>query len=333
MKIVGSVEVYFDEDADLSVLKDKTIGIIGYGNQGRAWSLNMRDSGLNVIVGNVKDEYWKRAAEDGFEVYPIKEAASKSDVICLLIPDEVMPKVYHSDIHNGLKSGKTLCFASGYNITYGFIRPPKDMNVVLVAPRMIGKSVRELFQKGKGAPALVAVEQDSDGKAWEISLALAKALGFTRAGAFKSSFEEETLSDLISEQVVDAAFAALLTLAFEKAVEAGVRPEIEVLELYASGEIVEIWKSACEMGLYEQMKLHSTTSQYGQLSRSSLFLERLQEVVEKVVNKIVSGEFAREWAIERQVGYPLFHRLHKRVAKHPMFEAERRILELLRGRS
>ncbi len=331
MKMVGSVKVYFDEDADLSILGDKVIGIIGYGNQGRAWSLNMRDSGLNVIVGNIKDKYWKKAIEDGFEVHPIGEAAANADVICLLIPDEVMPAVYYSDIHGQLRSGKTLCFASGYNITFGFIKPPENVNVVLVAPRMIGRGVRELFQEGSGAPALVGVGQDSNGMAWDISLALAKALGFTRAGAFKSSFKEETVSDLISEQVVGAAFIAILTLAFEKAVQAGVRPEIEVLELYASGEIIEIWKSACEMGFYEQMRLHSTTSQYGQLSRSNLFRDKLKKVVEGVVNEILSGEFAREWAMERQVGYPSFDELHKNTSSHPMFRAEQRILSLLKG--
>lgn len=330
MKSVNSINVYFDEDADLSIVKDKVIGIIGYGNQGRAWALNMRDSGLNVVVGNIEDPYREQARSDGFQVFSPEEAASKADIICLLIPDEVMPEVYENEISKHLGPGKTLCFASGYNITFKLIRPPEYVNVILIAPRMIGKGVRDLFVAGSGAPALVAVERGGQ-EALKIALSLAKALGFTRAGVFESSFKEEAISDLISEQIVGAATAVILKLAFEAAIKHGVRPEIEVLELYLSGEIVEIWKNASEMGLLRQMTLHSITSQYGQLVRQEKFsTSELKSIVEEIVKEIVDGKFAEELLFERKTGYSRLKELYDDAARHPMFEAEQRLLKILK---
>jgi len=333
MERIGSVTVYFDEDADLSILKDKIIGIIGYGNQGQAWALNLRDSGLNVIVGNIKDKYWDMAVKDGFKVMPISDAVKKADVICLLIPDEIMPEVYKSEIESYLTAGKTLCFASGYNITYGFINPPDYVNVILVAPRMIGKGVRELYKEGRGAPALIAVRDKSKDLELKIALALAKGIGFTRVGAFESSFEEETICDLISEQVMGAITLAALKMSFETAIEAGVRPEIEVLELYVSGEVFEMWKAIFEMGYLEQAKLHSTTSQYGTLTRQEIFSSNeIKDKIKCIVNEIVTGKFAKEWKLEQQAAYPVFSKLKELTAKHPIFKAEKRVRELLKKR-
>ncbi|RLG12168.1 MAG: ketol-acid reductoisomerase [Thaumarchaeota archaeon] len=328
MKLIDSLKVYFDEDADVSIIKEKIIGVIGYGNQGRAWALNMRDSGLNVVVGNVKDSYWDQAKADGFNVLSINEAAAKADIICLLIPDEVIPEVYDLKIRDNLKPGKILCFASGYNIAFGLVKTPEYVKSILVAPRMIGKGVRELFLAGSGAPALIAAEDDDS---LRIALAISKALGFTRVGVFESTFREEAICDLISEQVVGAATSAILRLAFEMAVKEGVRPEIEVLELYASGELVEIWKSAAEVGLLNQMKFHSIVSQYGQLSRQERFMiKELRKIVGDIVSKIVSGEFTKELLHERESGYSRLHKLYEEASQHPMIRAEQRVLKILR---
>ncbi len=224
------VNVFYDADADLDALKQATIAVIGYGNQGRAQALNLRDSGLNVLVGGIEDEALSRAAGDGFMTLSIGEAARQAEVVMLLLPDEVAPQIYHESIVSAMSPGKVLEFASGYNVTYRYIAPPAGVDVVLVAPRMIGRAVRELFDRGSGAPALIGVHQDATGRATARALALAKGLGFTRAGAVWSSFEEETLADLFGEQFVGGLLHQI-RLAFAVMRDAGISEEAALLSL------------------------------------------------------------------------------------------------------
>jgi ketol-acid reductoisomerase len=323
------VEIFYD--ADLGALKGELITVIGYGNQGRAQALNLRDSGLEVIVGGVADESLSQAADDGFVTLPLAEAAEEADVVMLLVPDEVAPAIYHDSILPGLSTGKALEFASGYNITYGFIAPPAGVDVILVAPRMIGRAVRELYVQGKGAPALVGIQQDATGRAKARTLALAKAIGATRSGAVWSSFEEETLTDLFGEQFVGGLIHQT-RLAFEVMREAGISDEAALLELVLSGEMVEVYKAIAEMGLWEQLRLHSHTSQYGQQTRGQrLAGHETAEALRSVMTEIKDGSFAREWELEQKTGMGHFGELWRENLDHPFSRSERTVKKRLSG--
>jgi ketol-acid reductoisomerase len=290
----------------------------------------MRDSGLKVVVGNVEDASWKQAEEDGFEAMEISEAAERADILFILLPDEVTPGIFDRDIRPHLKEKDVVVFASGYNIYYGYLKVPALVDLVLVAPRMIGKAVRDLYVEGRGSPTLIGVGQDASGKAKQIVLALAKAIGATRAGAIESSFEEETKTDLLGEQLKGASLIFMNRLAFEVLVEAGCSPEVAVLELYASGEDAEVSKAAGEIGVWGQLKLHSATSQYGQLTRGPrIATDRVKEILRDMMRDIESGRFAREWTLEQQSGKTVMNRLWSLGLDHPMLETERRVLEML----
>jgi len=325
------VTIYHEEDANLTAIKDRIVTFIGYGNQGRAQALNMRDSGVqNILVGSIRDTSWKKAAKDGFEVYPIDEAAKRGDIILLLVPDEVQPQVYQSHIRDNLTKDNVLVFAHGYNINYGFISPPKSVDVVMLAPRMIGWGVRNIFLEGGGAPAYVAVHQDASGKALKTVLALAKAIGATRSGAIQTSFAEETEIDLFIEQALWAIMTRAIILSFETLVEAGYPPEVVALELYGSGEASEVMKAMAEIGFFKQMSLHSHTSQYGTLSRGPWILnDEIREAMKIVLDEIKTGLFAREWGTEQMLGNPVFHKLKERALRHPINDAEDKMKKLI----
>ena len=323
--------VHHDQDADLTVLDGRTVGIIGYGNQGRAQARNMRDSGLKVIVGNAEDAYRPLAIGDGFGVLSIAEAAREADIVVLLLPDEIQPAVYRQHLAPHLKGGDVLCFASGYNIHYERIVPPAGVDVILMAPRMIGQAVRSLYQRGAGFPCLVAAHQDASGRAMATALALAKAIGATRFGAFESSFQEETLIDLFAEQMLWPGIIKLCLLYFEKLVAAGCDPEVVTSELYLSGEFVQIARAMIAEGFFEQLKLHSHTSQYGQLSRMDRMAPKdLLEAVDAAMAEIQSGAFAREWTAEQDKGLPTLERLRREALRHPMNRSEKRLEPLRR---
>ncbi|MCS7113496.1 MAG: ketol-acid reductoisomerase [Candidatus Bathyarchaeota archaeon] len=301
--------IFYDEDAVLSILDGSTVGIIGYGNQGRAWAMNLRDSGVQVIVGNVRDSYWDRAVADGFHVYGISEAVERSDIVCILIPDEVQKTVYRSQVEPYMKSNGMIVFAHGFSIRYGLINPRRDVDVALLAPRMIGVGVRKLYESGYGAPAFVAVKQDATGVAWPKILALAKALGFTRAGVIESSFEEETELDLFTEQAVMPIIISTFLKAYEILVSRGYSVEAVLTELIASGELIEVFRQVCKLGLMSQLILHSKTSQYGQLSRIGRYIDRIHEPMVRSLEEIASGVFSEEWVREQELGYLNFRRL------------------------
>ncbi len=286
---------YFDEDADLSHLDGKTVGIFGYGNQGRSQALNMRDNGVDVIVGSRRDASADKSREDGFPTYPLEDAAKLADILFILVPDEIMPRIYAEHIEPGLSAGNTLVFASGYNVHFELIVPQKDVNVLLIAPRMIGRGVRETYVQGKGYPSLVAVHQDATGTAQNLLIALSKAVGSTLMGVIESSFEEETIVDLFAEH---SGYLHAIRRAYEALTEAGCSPESVMLELYASGELREAANYMMEVGLFEQMKFHSQTSQYGQYvyGRPSPEEEEAdKERLRQVIGRIRDGSFARKW--------------------------------------
>ncbi len=325
---------HFDRDADLSVLEEQTIAIIGYGNQGRSQALNLIDGGLEVIVGNREDEYRERALEEGMTVYSIREATERADVHLFLIPDEIQPEVYEREMAAALSAGDCLVFGHGYNIYFERIRPPETVDVGMVAPKMIGEGVRRRYVNGEGFPTLVAVSQDATGTAWARILAVAKGIGGTRLGAWESTFEEETVTDLFAEQVGGGSALAAYLNSFETLVEAGYDPEIVQLELYGSGEMIEVTRSIQQYGLLNSLKLHSPTSQYGQLSRARRLVPReAKGGLKEILDEIRSGEFAEEWADVRREDYEEMHELWDHFAEHPLFRAEETVRETLQGTS
>jgi ketol-acid reductoisomerase len=319
-----------DGQVQLDALIERSVGIIGYGNQGRAQALNLRDSGIDVVVGSVRDSSAERAEEDGFSVVSIEQACDQADVLALLIPDEVQREVYENTIAARLRAGQVLDFAHGYNIHFGHIKAPSDVDVIMVAPRMIGAAVRTSFERGQGAPCYVAVEQDASGNARDIALAFAKGIGSTRAGVLETSFAQETELDLFAEQAVWPIFIRDLMMSFEVLVEAGFPPEMVTLELWGSGEASEIFKQMAQIGMVNQMRLHSQTSQYGTLSRGERMLsEETRERMRTALADIRSGKFAKEWADEQAAGYPQFNALRGAAAAHPINQAEELGREML----
>jgi ketol-acid reductoisomerase len=318
------VHVLYDSDADLEVLQKKQVAILGYGNQGRAQALNLRDSGVKVIIGSLRDATAQQAEKDGFAVAPISVAAEQADALALLIPDEVQRSVYHEQLASKLRGGQALVFAHGYNIYYQDIRPPQDIDVVMVAPRMIGVNVRRSFTEGHGVPAYIAVAQDATGQARQLALAWAKGIGATRSGVMETTFAQETELDLFMEQATWPILFRDFLLSYEVLVEAGFPPEMVALELYGSGEASEIFLEMARVGIVNQMRFHSQTSQYGTLSRAPRMLPddvkvRLREALEE----IRSGRFAAEWAQEQAAGYPNFQRLREAAEAHEINRAEK----------
>lgn len=310
------MKVYYDKDADLNILKDKTVAIIGYGSQGRAQALNLRDSGIKVVLGlRPQGPSWKRATEEGFEVLTIDEAARRGDIIHMLIPDMAQPTVYREYIAPNLKSGKTLCFSHGFNIHFKQIVPPPDIDVVMVAPKSPGPRLRETYVEGFGVPALIAVYQNVSGKAKDVALALAKSLGCTRAGVLETTFKDETESDLIGEQtVLVGGLIELIKKGFEVLVEAGYPPELAYFE--ACNEAKLIMDLIYTSGIIGMLKAVSDTAKYGGLTVGPKVIdEHVKENMRKVVKTVQSGEFAKEWISESKKGTRL-KRLMEEMEEH-----------------
>jgi ketol-acid reductoisomerase len=322
--------IYHDSDADLSLLAGRTVAIIGYGNQGRAQALNLRDSGLTVIVGGIPDTTLAQAEADGLDTMTVAKAARRGDIICLLIPDEVQQQVYREDVLPHLEPGNALDFAHGYNVHYGFIAPPKEIDVIMVAPRMIGVGVRAAYLAGKGAPAFVAVQQDGSGQAWPKTLALARAMGCTRSGAIESTFAEETELDHFSEHFVWPAVFRILVGSYDFLTARGYQPEAVLMELWASKEAAEVLARMAEVGIFQQMSFHSPTSQYGTLTHMQSCLPAgLEDHMQAALDGIRNGAFARAWELEQAAGYPVFSRLRQEALSHPVNEVERAVRKLL----
>ena len=325
------MKIYTDDDSSLDALDGQTIAILGYGNQGRAQALNLRDSGFKVVVGNRQDSYREQAVADGFEPLTIAGAAAAADVLIIVTTDESQPLIWEDQIAPGISAGNTLVWASGYNVGYGLITPAPDVDVVMVAPRMTGNFVRKLFEQGRGAVAQVAVHQDATGEAWARMMAVAQGIGATRAGVFESSFREEAELDLFAEQVVWAGLVAWFEECFKLGVERGFSPELMVLELYGSGEASEILGMMARNGFYKQMAHHSTTSQYGTLSRAPRLLndEIRAKMRANLVNDIQGGAFVEEWRQEQASGSETLAKLKEGALHSPMSAAEDEVLRLM----
>lgn len=325
------MKVWYDDAATLEPLQGKTAAILGYGNQGRAQALNLRDSGVSVVVGNREDEYKAQAEEDGFSVRTIPDAAEEGDVLFVLTTDESQPVIWNEQIAPALRAGKVLVWASGYNVSYNLIVPPPDVDVVMVAPRMTGNMVRDLFVRGKGAVAQVSVHQDATGIAEKVMLAVAKGIGCTRGGVVDSSFREEAELDLFAEQVIWAGLTSWFTACFDIGVEAGFSPELMVLELYASGEASEILGLMAKNGFFRQMTHHSTTSQYGTLSRGpDLITEEMKNRARRNLHEdIKGGRFVEEWSREQAGNSEKLEDLRRIALEHPMSKAEGAVIEFI----
>ena len=327
------MQVYHDLDADLRSLEGRQIAAIGYGNQGRAQALNLRDSGLEVVIGNREDGYAHCARKDGFPVLAIDEASASADVVMMLIPDEAAPAVFRTQIAPHLVEGKVLVFASGYNVTFGFISPPPAVDVVLVAPRMIGAGVRDLYVAGRGFPSFIGIAQDHSGQAKELALALAKGIGSTRAGVVEVTFAHEAELDLFTEQCFGPAFGHVLTTSIDLLLEEGYPPEAVLLELYMSGELAYTLGKMAELGVVEQSALHSPTSQYGSMSRGMRFmLPELRTRMREGLEEIRSGQFAQEWAAEYAAGAPALEALKAAARSLPLHRLEQELRQALEDR-
>ena len=315
------VKIYHDQDADLKALSDKTIAIVGWGNQGHAQGENLKDSGLNVIAADIPgSRAWKRAEADGVKAMSVADAARAADYIQILLPDEYQGKIYRDEIAPNLEEGNVLGFSHGFNIRYFQIVPPENVDVVMVAPKGPGDLVRRTYQEGKGVPCLVAVEQDHSGEAKRKALAYAKGIGGTRAGVIETTFTEETETDLFGEQVdLCGGVTEMIKAAFETLVDAGYQPEIAYFE--ACHELKLIVDLIYEGGFMRMWNNVSNTAEYGGMTRGHRIIndQSRQEMLD-ILAEIQSGEFAREWILESQAGLPVKRSLEKMEAEHPIEE-------------
>jgi ketol-acid reductoisomerase len=313
--------MYYDGDANLDLLADKTIAIVGYGSQGHAHALNLKDSGLKVIVGLYPGSRSARHAEDaGLAVYPVAEAAKAADWIMVLLPDEVQKAVYKHEIEPHLWEGKILSFAHGFNIHFGQVVPPPDVDVVMVAPKGPGHLVRRTYEQGEGVPCLFAVSQNASGQARERAMAYAKGIGGTRAGILETSFREETETDLFGEQaVLCGGLTALIKAGFDTLVAAGYQPELAYFEcLHEVKLIVDL---IVEGGLAKMRDSISNTAEYGDYTRGPrVVTEATRAEMQKILQEIQTGQFAREFVLENQAGKPVMTATRRQEAEQPIEE-------------
>ena len=312
-------KIYYQEDCNLTLLEGKTIAIIGYGSQGHAHALNAKESGAHVIVGLYEgSKSWKKAEEQGLEVYTAAEAAKKADIIMILINDEKQAKLYKEDIEPNLEEGNMLMFAHGFNIHFGQIVPPPFVDVTMIAPKGPGHTVRSQYLEGKGVPCLIAVQQDASGKAHDIALAYALAIGGARAGVLQTTFREETETDLFGEQVVlCGGITALMKAGFETLVEAGYEPESAYFECIH--EVKLIVDLIFESGFAGMRYSISNTAEYGDyITGPKIVTDETKATMKKVLSDIQDGTFAKNWLLENQTGCPSFNAMRKREAAHQL---------------
>jgi len=322
--------IYYDKDADLALLKGKTIAIIGFGSQGHAHAQNLKDSGCQVVVGEVPgSEGWRKAQAAGLKVMNSNEAAREGSIIVMLVPDTLQPAIYRDSVEKNLAAGKMLMFAHGFNIHFGQIVPPANVDVTMIAPKCPGQMVRELYVEGSGPPAIVAVEQDATGKAKAVALAYARGIGCTRAGVIETSFSEETETDLFGEQVVlCGGVSHLIKAGFETLVNAGYQPEIAYFEcLHELKLIVDlIYKG----GISHMRNVVSDTAEYGDYSRGPRVIDGMvRSEMAQILAEIQDGSFAREWILENQAGRPSFGITKKKEANDQIEEVGKKLRDMM----
>ncbi|MBI2877792.1 MAG: ketol-acid reductoisomerase, partial [Candidatus Tectomicrobia bacterium] len=308
----------------------KKIAVIGYGSQGHAHALNLRDSELDVVVGlREGSPSWKKAQEDGLTVLTTAEAARVADIIMILVPDEKGSETYQQGVVQGLRRGKAIAFAHGFNIHFGRVVPPPEVDVFMVAPKGPGHLVRRVYREGGGVPCLIAIQQDATGQAKEIALAYAKGIGGTRAGVLETSYQEETETDLFGEQVVlCGGLTELVRAAFDTLTEAGYHPEVAYFEcLHEMKLIVDLMYEGGISGMRYSI---SDTAQYGDLTRGKrIITEETRAEMRRILKEIQSGAFAREWILENQAGRPVFNAITRREAAHPVEEVGARLRKMM----
>lgn len=320
------MKVYYDRDADLSLLRPKKIAIIGYGSQGHAHALNLRDSGMDVRVGLRKGSASiEKAQKNGLKVLDTMEAAKEADIIMILVPDEQGGEIYEKEIAPALKAGKYLAFGHGFNIHFGFIKPPKDVNVFMIAPKGPGHLVRSEYAKGRGVPCLLAVQQDPSGDASKIGLAYGAAIGGARAAIIETSFKEETETDLFGEQsVLCGGLTELIRAGYETLVEAGYAPEMAYFECVH--EVKLIVDLIYEGGISNMRYSISNTAEYGDMTRGKKVIsDDARKAMKQILGDIQSGKFANEWINEYRAGLPHFRELRKEGEHHPVEEVGKKL--------
>ena len=324
------MKIYYDKDADLKVLKGKKVAILGFGSQGHAQALNLRDSGVEVIVAELPGtDNYAAAVKYGFKPVGAADAANAADIVQMLVQDDAQARLYRDHIAQHMKKGKTLLFSHGFNIHYGQIVPAKELDVIMIAPKGPGHLVRREYEKGAGVPSLVAIHQDASGKALKTALAYAKGIGATRAGVLETTFMEETETDLFGEQaVLCGGVSALVKAAFDTLVDAGYQPEIAYFEcLHELKLIVDLFY---EGGISYMRYSVSDTAEYGDLTRGQRIIdENVRMTMEEILEEVQNGEFAREWILENQAGRPVFNALRRREAEHPIEEVGQKLRSMM----
>jgi ketol-acid reductoisomerase len=322
--------IYYEQHGDISRLKGKQVAILGYGSQGHAHALNLKESGVNVVVGlYAGSPSGEKAKADGLRVVPVDEAAKTSDVMMMLTPDERQRKIYTESLLPNLRQGQTLMFAHGFNIHFKQIQPPSMVDVSMIAPKAPGHRVRELFTEGVGVPALLAIHQDPSGAAKENALAYALALGCLKAGVIETTFKEETESDLFGEQsVLCGGTSALVKAAFETLIEAGYQPEVAYFEcMHELKLIVDLFYTG---GLAYMRYSVSDTAEYGDYTRGPRVVDADTKVrMKKILSEIQSGQFAKEWIEENEKGRPNFNEMRKKEAAHPIEEVGKKLRAMM----
>lgn len=324
------MKIFYEKDADLKYLKDKTVAVLGYGSQGHAHAQNLRDSGVRVVVGQRPGgANYNLAKEHGFEPMTAKEAAAQADIIMILLPDQFQASVYENDVKPSLTAGKTLMFAHGFNIHFGQIRPPKDVDVIMVAPKGPGHLVRRTFTEGGGVPCLYAVHQDATGNALGTALAYAKGIGGARAGVIETTFGEETETDLFGEQaVLCGGLSSLIQAGFETLVEAGYQPEIAFFEcMHEMKLIVDL---IYEGGLARMRYSISDTAEYGDyVSGKRVINEETKKEMKRILGEIQDGTFARNFILENRAGCPSFYAMRRRQSQLQLEEVGNKLRGLM----
>ncbi len=312
-------KIYYDKDANLKLLDGKVIGIVGYGSQGHAQAQNLRDSGCEVIVAEVKgSQGWKDATKAGFKVSSADDVAKRADIVVMLAPDHLQAKIYYESVEKGLTAGKLLMFAHGFNIHYGQIAPSPKIDVAMIAPKCPGHMLRQVYTEGAGAPAIIAVHQNASGKAKNLALAYAAGIGCARAGVIETSFAEETETDLSGEQtVLCGGVTAMIKAGFEVLVEAGYQPEIAYFEV--CNELKLIVDLIYQGGLSYMRYSVSDTAEYGDYTRGPRVIdEMVKDEMCQILSEIQDGTFAKEWILENQVGRPVYTALKRMEEDHPI---------------